>query len=149
VPPFQIVQASWRDLSALRKLEQVCFGVDAWPIFDLIGVLSFPGIVRIKATNPSDELIGFVAGDVDQQKRLGWITTIGVFPAYRRAGIASALLDECEMQMGMPRVRLSVRRSNQPAIDLYEKRGYRLVDVWPKYYTSGEDALVLECKRSS
>jgi ribosomal protein S18 acetylase RimI-like enzyme len=46
--------------------------------------------------------------------------------------------------MGLPSVRLSVRRSNEAALRLYRDRGYHLVDVWAGYYFDHEDALVLE-----
>lgn len=93
------------------------------------------------------EMAGFVGGDVHPLEHTGWIATLGVRPEYRRRGIAKALLLACEGQMGMPTVRLSVRRTNQSAIQLYESMGYHLADVWPKYYFDGEDALVLEKKR--
>jgi ribosomal protein S18 acetylase RimI-like enzyme len=36
--------------------------------------------------------------------------------------------------------------SNEPAIALYEKEGYRSVDIWKRYYNDGEDGLVMEKK---
>lgn len=89
-------------------------------------------------------MVGFIGGEREAGKRLGWVTTLGVMPSYRRHGIARALLRKCERELGMPAVRLSVRASNQPAIQLYENAGYDVVDRWKKYYTGGEDALVLE-----
>jgi ribosomal protein S18 acetylase RimI-like enzyme len=41
-------------------------------------------------------------------------------------------------------MRLTVRLSNEGAISLYEKEGYRSVDIWKKYYNDGEDGLVME-----
>jgi ribosomal-protein-alanine N-acetyltransferase len=141
--PFEIRTAGWRDLMALRRLEQVCFDLDAWPLVDLLGVLTLPGIVRLKAQMGGD-LVGFVAGDVRPREHLGWIATIGVLPRYRRMGIANQLLDLCETGMGQPKVRLCVRKSNVGAIRLYARRGYQHVAVWSHYYNGGEDALVLE-----
>ncbi len=46
-----IEPATLRDLGALRHLEQVCFPKDAWPLLDLIGVLTFRGVMRLKAVN--------------------------------------------------------------------------------------------------
>jgi ribosomal protein S18 acetylase RimI-like enzyme len=37
-----------------------------------------------------------------------------------------------------------VRKSNTGAIRLYAERGYRYVTVWARYYSGGEDALVME-----
>ena len=44
----------------------------------------------------------------------------------------------------MPRMKLTVRMSNEPAISLYEQEGYRSVDIWKRYYNDGEDGLVME-----
>ena len=44
----------------------------------------------------------------------------------------------------MPKVKLTVRRGNLPAIKLYEKMGYSQVDIWSRYYRNGEDGLVFE-----
>lgn len=144
--PFQIVQAGWQDLNDLRKLENICFGEDAWPLWDLIAVLSLPKIVRLKAVI-NGKMVGFIAGDPHPKEGIGWIATLGVLPSYRRMGIAAALLVQCEQEMNLPSNRLSVRRSNEPALALYRKFGYQMVDVWRGYYHSGEDALVLEKKR--
>lgn len=142
---YTIQAADWRDLLALRRVEEICFGLDAWPLMDLLMVLTLPGVTRLKAV-VDGEMVGFVSGDVRRRERTGWITTIGVLPEYRRLGIATALLDLCEAQMGQPAVRLCVRKSNTGAIQLYAQRGYQFVSVWNRYYSGGEDALVLEKK---
>ncbi len=147
--PAAIQMASWRDLLAVRRLEEVCFPQDFWPLLEIIGVLSMPGVVRIKAVI-DEQVVGFAAGDFRRSDRLAWIATIGVLPEYRRRGIGAALLRECEQQLGKTlavpdgRVRLCVRPSNAPAIQLYERSGYQQVSVWNRYYQNGEDALVLE-----
>jgi len=143
---YQIVRAGWQDLNELRKLEAVCFEEDAWPLWDLIAVLTLPKIVRLKAVI-NEKMVGFVAGDPHPREGLAWIATLGVLPEYRRRGIAAALLTQCEQELDMPRIRLSVRRTNDGAISLYKKFGYEMIDVWRKYYFSGEDALVLEKRR--
>jgi len=143
---WQIMPANWRDLNDLRQIEKVCFADDAWPLLDLVAVLTFSGIIRLKAV-ANERMIGFVGGEVNSREGVGWITTIGVLPEYRRQGIAQALLAACEEQLGTARVRLSVRRSNLAAIHLYQKMGYFQAGVWPAYYYDREDALILEKKR--
>ncbi len=143
---YQIEGAGLKDFNALRALEQVCFGGDAWPWMDLAGVLVLPGLVRLKAS-VTGRMVGFVGGDPHPGEGVGWIATLGVLPEFRRMGIAKTLLQVCEARMGLPVVRLSVRRSNEAAIKLYHAEGYRPVDVWVKYYYDQEDALVLEKKR--
>ncbi len=109
-------------------------------------MLAFPGVVRLKAV-VDKKMVGFVAGDVRTREGVGWITTLGVSPAYRRHGIASHLLDSCEVEMNMPVVRLCVRRSNLGAQQLYQNAGYRPSGVWKSYYSDHEDALVLQKDR--
>ena len=142
-----IETASWRDLNELRSIERTCFPKDFWPLWDLIGVLSLPGVIRLKAVCDS-RMVGFVAADVRRSENLAWIATICVLPEYRRQGIGTALLEKCERKVPMPRIRLSVRMSNLPAIRLYEQLGYRRYSTWPRYYSDGEDALILEKTRS-
>jgi ribosomal-protein-alanine N-acetyltransferase len=135
--------ATWRDLSSLRNLERICFPLDVWPLLDMVGVLTFPGVVRLKATREG-EMVGFIAADLRRTENLAWISTLGVLPAYRRQGLATTLLRACEAQLRVPRIRLSVRASNQPALHLYSQFGYKQHSVWSRYYSDGEDALVLE-----
>jgi ribosomal-protein-alanine N-acetyltransferase len=140
---MDIQPASLRDLNALRRLEQACFEKDAWPLLDLIAVLTWPDVIRLKAVE-NGELIGFVAGDPRSSEDATWIATIGVHPRYQRRGIGRILLRACEQKTKLPRVKLTVRMSNQGAISLYEKEGYHSIDIWKRYYNDGEDGLVME-----
>ncbi len=140
---MEIIPANILDLTALRKLEKESFDRDAWPMIDLIAVLTFSNVVRLKAVEDGN-MIGFVAGDPRPRDGWGWIATIAVDSNFRRRGIGTALLHACESQLGVPRSRLTVRTSNQGAIILYEKEGYRTIDVWKAYYSDGEDAIVME-----
>lgn len=140
---MEIQPASIRDLGALRRLEQACFGKDAWPLLDLMAVLTWPDVIRLKAVDDG-EMIGFIAGDSRPSQGVAWIATIGVDPSYQRRGIGLKLLHACEERVKFPRVKLTVRISNDGAISLYKRSGYRIVDIWKKYYSDGEDGLVME-----
>ncbi|MGD8605067.1 MAG: N-acetyltransferase [Anaerolineales bacterium] len=138
-----IQPAGWRDLLEVHSLEKECFKQDAWPWFDLLAALTFPETVRFKAIL-NDQVVGFIVGDRRNSRQTGWIATVGVHPDYRRRGIARRLMTEAEEAMGLPRVRLTLRASNQAALTLYQQLGYSLVDSWGKYYADGEDGLVME-----
>ncbi len=140
---MEIANASLLDLHALYRLEHICFENDAWSLLDLLAVLTFPEVVRLKAVE-SGQMIGFVAGDSRPSQGFSWIATIGVLPAYRRRGVGRTLLRACEARLRTPLIRLSVRASNTSAITLYEQEGYRRVDVWWGYYRDGETAVVME-----
>ena len=143
---MEILPSNLRDLGSLRHVEQACFPKDAWPLLDLIAVLTWPDVVRLKAVE--DELmVGFIAGDPRSTGDMAWIATIGVLPQYQRRGIGRALLRVCEAKLAQPRIRLCVRVSNTGAIAMYKQEGYLSADVWHEYYNDKEDALVMEKAR--
>lgn len=140
---FAIESANWRDLKRLHRLESLCFGEDAWPLVDLFTVLVFPRMIRWKAVT-TDTMVGFISAELRGATATGWITSLGVIPAFRRQGVGAALLARCEQSIPFACVKLCVRQSNQPAIALYQRAGYSIKDTWPKYYVGGENALVME-----
>jgi ribosomal protein S18 acetylase RimI-like enzyme len=145
VSPVVVVAASWRDLSDVLALERVCFEKDPWPWPDVLAALTFPETVRLKAV-VEGQMVGFVVGDRRRRENTGWIASIGVHPDYRQRGIGRQLLDACERELGMPRLKLTLRASNKAARRLYDLAGYGAVDFWRKYYHDGEDGVVMEKK---
>ena len=141
-PPV-ITPASWRDFLGVWRLERACFGKDAWPLPDVLGALTWPGAVRLKA-DAGGNLVAFAAADDQLAKGQAWITTIGVHPDYRRRGLAEGLMRECERRLRAARIRLTVRAGNLPALQLYRKLGYEQVEVWRRYYSGREDGVVME-----
>jgi len=141
--PMEITPATLLDINALRHLEKACFPTDAWPMFDLIAVLSFSGVVRLKAVEKG-HMVGFIAGDPRPSEGFSWIATLGVLPEYRHQGIARALLENCENQLPTQLIHLSVRADNDDAIRMYKQAGYYNIDRWPRYYNDGQDAIVME-----
>lgn len=82
-----------------------------------------------------------------------WVDTeaelrnIAVAPAYRRQGIATALLEDGSRRLYAASVKklfLEVRESNLPAIQLYRSLGFTAQSRRKDYYRNpSEDALVL------
>ncbi|MCV4639753.1 GNAT family N-acetyltransferase, partial [Escherichia coli] len=66
---------------------------------------------------------------------------------YRGQGVGRQVLDhvlEVAKKTGCSLATLEVRRSNRPAIALYERAGFKTVHVRARYYQDdGEDALVM------
>ena len=140
---MEILPASLLDLGPLQQIERACFDADRWPLLDLMAVLTFPDVVRLKAL-VDGRMVGFVAGDQRESRGFSWIATIAVLPQYQKQGIGRALLEACEAKLTTPRVRLCVRTDNVSAIRLYEREAYQRVDIWRGYYKDRADALVME-----
>ena len=76
----------------------------------------------------------------------GYIDNIAVEEAARRHGVASALLDVyCRFgAVNLAFLTLEVRKSNLPAIALYEKFGFQQAGLRPGYYQHPrEDAVIM------
>lgn len=75
------------------------------------------------------------------------VNTIAVAPRRRRQGLGFLLTRHVlaeAARSGATRATLEVRRSNTPALRLYERLGFRVTAVRPRYYTNPEeDALIL------
>jgi|YelNatPaOPRAMG01_1025707.scaffolds.fasta_scaffold23036_5 ribosomal-protein-alanine N-acetyltransferase len=75
------------------------------------------------------------------------VISLAVHPNYRRLGVATRLMMEVHKAMariGLRKSYLEVRVTNQPAINLYEKLGYRKTRVIPSYYMDGTDGFLME-----
>jgi ribosomal protein S18 acetylase RimI-like enzyme len=140
---MKILPASLRDLRPVLRLERVCFGADAWPLLDVMSALIWPGGVRLKAM-VDDRLIGLALAEPAWGNGVSMIASIGVDPEFRRQGVGSALLAQCEALLPGDTLRLTVRADNQPAIRLYERFGYTFFSRVLNYYRDGQAGLVME-----
>ncbi|MFP3309514.1 MAG: N-acetyltransferase [Acidilobus sp.] len=79
--------------------------------------------------------------------RVGHVISIAVLAEYRRRGVGSALMKEAidvlSSKYDVDAVYLEVRVSNEPAIRMYEKFGFKKVRIIKGYYRDGEDAYVM------
>ncbi|MFN7131586.1 MAG: ribosomal protein S18-alanine N-acetyltransferase [Myxococcales bacterium] len=75
------------------------------------------------------------------------ILNIATDPDRLRCGVARTLMSEClarGRRAGATLATLEVRRTNVPAINLYQSFGFRSVGIRPNYYADeGEDAIVM------
>ena len=74
------------------------------------------------------------------------IEGIVVDKEFRNKGYAIELLDFAQTELknqGIEKIFLEVRKSNLPAKSLYLKKGYKEISVRKKYYSDGEDAVVM------
>ncbi len=79
--------------------------------------------------------------------RSGHIVSIAVLKDHRRRGLGYALMvyamKSLYEEYNCGETFLEVRVTNNPAINLYTKLGYRIVKVIHHYYLDGEDAYVM------
>ncbi|MFC1961105.1 GNAT family N-acetyltransferase [Chloroflexota bacterium] len=145
---YDLQRASWRDLRAVHRLERQAFTTDAYNYFDLFLLCFWPGMVALKMADAAGQLVGFVAGGQLLGQGRTWIMTIGVHPEHQGRGLGQRLLLACEAQLTDPQIYLTVRVSNERAIYLYRKNGYRQVRIKDRYYKNGESGIEMRKERA-
>lgn len=127
----------------VAELEAICFR-DPWSLRSITSELTNPLSLWIVAMDGN-----VVAGYVGSQSVMGEadMMNLAVRPEYRRAGVGTELVEQLVLHLknrGVCCLTLEVRLSNQHAIVLYEKLGFRQVGRRPNYYSNPkEDALIL------
>ena len=96
------------------------------------------------AKREDGKLIGVITLSVTQFD--ADIEGIVVHKEFRKKGYAENLLHYAENHLRQNKIQkifLEVRKSNTPAKNLYLKNGYKEISIRKKYYSDGEDALIL------
>lgn len=129
---------------AVATLESLVMGSDAWN--EALVADELPRADRVWwAAYEGEALAGYAGGwIVDGQVQ---ILKVGVDPAMRRRGIARELLAHVAADardLGASRCSLEVRAGNVGAQELYSALGFRSLGVRPRYYSDGEDTVIME-----
>ncbi len=146
--PFLIRRMTREDLPAVMELEKASFS-NPWSMELLQRELGHDWSIILLLEEPLPDggrcLLGI---------SIFWIVhdevhvlNVATAPEHRRRGVGRALM-EATLAEGRARkcclATLEVRRSNEPAIQLYKAFGFRPVGVRPNYYVDeGEDAIVM------
>lgn len=91
-------------------------------------------------------IVGFIVAE-SGTRGSGHIITIDVTGAVRRSGVGSLLLRAAEDRLakaGAPSVELETAVDNTSALSFYKRHGYSVIRTFPRYYSNGVDALVLQ-----
>jgi ribosomal-protein-alanine N-acetyltransferase len=134
-----------RDLGAIEEIERASYPTP-WSRSMFAGELAKPSSICLAAVDSEqDELVGYLI--ISRYVDAWHVMNIAVAPAYRRKGIARALMErlfevtERDARRGYT---LEVRVSNDAAISLYEALGFRARGIRRGYYTDNrEDALIM------
>lgn len=143
---LKIQSLSHQHLPAILQLDKICFG----------GLWSKEAYER-EMDSPNSHFLGIFSPETGEKLlAMGcfWsileeahITILAVNPQHHRQGMGAALLYsliKTARDRGLERATLEVRASNQAAISLYQKFGFKTAGRRRRYYQdNGEDALIL------
>ena len=131
------------DLDAMVDIENVSFP-SPWPkrIFEreIQAKNSYKRVVRFQGSVVAYIVTWTIYDEVH-------ILNVAVHPDFRKIGLGEMLMRDClsfSSEHGLKLAILEVRVSNNSAIKLYEKIGFKTLRIRKKYYSdTGEDAYVM------
>lgn len=133
------------DATAVALLEKTCFSLP-WSEKQLRQAMAHQAFQIIGIKTGSRALGAYVS--FYHLKEEIEIVNIATSPKLRRKGMAFALMRTLigeALSLGVSRILLEVKETNQPAIALYQSFGFKPIGVRKGYYRdTGEDAIVLE-----
>jgi len=133
---------TYTDLPKVIAIERRAFPTP-WSLAMFVLELSKSSGVCLAALNEG-HLVGYLI--CSRYDTVWHVMNVAVDVEQQHKGVASALLAELYMRVGEEDARftLEVRRSNDVAIHLYEREGFRAAGLRRRYYQdNGEDALVM------
>ena len=138
----EIRRLTYSDLPQVIAIERRAFPTP-WSLAMFVLELSKPSGICLAAVQ-DDRLIGYLV--CSRYDRVWHIMNIAIDPDRQRRGTATTLLQELFGRVGDPSAQftLEVRASNRPAIELYERFGFRSAGMRRRYYQdNGEDAVIM------
>lgn len=133
----------YEDILRISEIEKECFPDEPWTFKMLASGFESDCFFGVLAED-GDDIAGY--GGITVAADSADIDNIAVTEPYRNSGIGTAVLNElCSLakSKGAAKVFLEVRVSNSPALSLYLKNGFKGVHARTRYYTDGEDCLVM------
>jgi ribosomal-protein-alanine N-acetyltransferase len=137
----EIRRLTYADLPQVVAIERRAF-TTPWSLAMFVLELSKPSGVCL-AAEVEGELAGYLV--CSRYDAVWHLMNVAVDPDRRRRGIATALIGALLERVGQDgQLTLEVRRSNEGAIALYERFGFRSAGVRRRYYAdNGEDAVIM------
>jgi [ribosomal protein S18]-alanine N-acetyltransferase len=141
---LELRRLALRDLPAIEAIERRAYRTP-WSRSMFAGELAKPSSLCVGAFDGGAGLVGYLI--ISRYVDAWHVMNIATDPDHRRRGIATALLERLfeltanDVQRGYT---LEVRVSNEDAIRLYERLGFKRRGIRRGYYTDNrEDALVM------
>lgn len=139
---IEIRNAEAGDIAGICEIERECFESEAWCADDFYYRLGRDGFITLTAVE-GGRVVGYCAVSCVYDLN---IDSVAVASGYRRRGMAGRLLERA-LEGFDGEAFLEVRRSNTPAIALYEKLGFKKIAIRKNYYDRPcEDAIIMRAE---
>lgn len=135
---------NYKDILRISEMEKECFPQEPWSFQMLASSFDSDAFHGVLAED-GGEIAGY--GGITVAADTADIENIAVSEPYRRSGVGTKILRELirvAKEAGARKIFLEVRVSNAAAMKMYLKNGFKGVYARTRYYSDGEDCLVME-----
>ncbi len=132
------------DLEVVFRIEKELFLEDAWNKNMFLDEMNQNPFSNIYIYETNGEIVGYF--DLLISYENAEIANIGVSTKYQNRGIACEMMEfilQLVQLNNCENFTLEVRKSNESAIHVYEKYGFKKVSTRKNYYADGEDAYLM------
>lgn len=134
------------DVPAVALIEKDCFS-EPWSEQGFLDGMDNSAVFLV--AEDEDKIVGYIGMYVMVPE--GEITNVAVAKEARGSGTGATLIEVMQQwaaEHGVERIVLEVRMSNDPAIHVYEKRGFTTIGVRKNFYRfPTEDAGIMEWQK--
>ncbi len=141
---MNVRKCRYEDILAVAALEKECFSVESWSYGTLASAFGNP-VYDMLVAEEDGEIIGYGCAATSCENCD--IENVLVAEPYRRGGVGRTILNgllEVAKSRGAEHAFLEVRVSNAAAMSLYLSCGFAGVHARTRYYSDGEDCLVMK-----
>ncbi len=140
---MNIRKCKYEDILSVAELEKECFKGESWSFGTIASAFENPAYCMLVAEE-GGEVIGY--GCTCTSMETCDLENVLVAEEYRKSGVGRAILQSLLLdaaERGAEKVFLEVRVSNSAALRLYLSCGFKGVYARTRYYSDGEDCLVM------
>ena len=133
----------YEDILRISEMEKECFPQEPWSFRMLASSFESDSFTGLLAED-GGEIIGYAG--ITLASDSADIDNVAVAEPFRSSGVGTALVEklvEVAKGRGVKKVFLEVRVSNSVAMELYIKCGFKGAYARTRYYSDGEDCLVM------
>lgn len=136
------------DIPEVLRIEETCFS-EPWTRQGFADALASETNLFVVAVCKDGQIVGYCGLYTSLDE--GEITNVAVEASQRRQGVARCILDALiakSIQMGIARIFLEVRESNEPARSLYASFRFEEVGVRKNFYRFPTEHAIVMCREN-
>ena len=138
------------DVEQVAAIEAQCFSVP-WSKQGFLDSIAREDTVFLVAEQSEEAVIAGYIGMYTSFDE-GEITNVAVSSKYRKQGIGNHLVTAMQTiakEKNLERIILEVRATNEPALSLYKRKGFKEIGIRKNFYEKPtEDAIIMSCEIS-